>query len=80
MQKRAVVLEPEEKKVYTMIQAINTIRNEKESKRKSKVLQDREKYNSKKAKTQQMDELKSKERKRAFFKQVGLQEGMKQNR
>ena len=71
MQRRAVVLEADEKKVYTLIQSINTLRKEKEAKRKAKVDASRAAYQAKKQKTEEMDVKMSKERKKEFFKELG---------
>ncbi|KAI8066686.1 hypothetical protein BC940DRAFT_333994 [Gongronella butleri] len=66
--KRAVVLEPEEKKIYTLMQQLNTLRNEKDRKRKAKDLERREANDRKKAKVAAMDQEKDKERRKAYFR------------
>ncbi|KAJ3042715.1 Glycoside hydrolase 2 (Mannanase, beta-galactosidase) [Rhizophlyctis rosea] len=71
LQRRAVVLEPHEKKVATLIQAINTIKNEKELKRKIKTREKREEYHKKKAKIEGVDAEKKKERMKEFFRAEG---------
>ncbi|KAI8912692.1 hypothetical protein EDD86DRAFT_202057 [Gorgonomyces haynaldii] len=68
---KAVVLEPEEKRVVSIIQAINTVKNEKERKRKEKVKQDREVHAKKMQSVQKMDAVMQKERSKEFFKQQG---------
>lgn len=55
----------------SLIQNINTIRKEKEAKRKAKIQSSREAYMAKKAKTTEMDTLKGQERKKEFFKELG---------
>ena len=49
LNKRAVVLEPEEKKIVTLMQQLNTLRNEKDRKRKLKDSERREANEKKKA-------------------------------
>ncbi|KAI8089812.1 uncharacterized protein BX664DRAFT_297772 [Halteromyces radiatus] len=66
--KRAVVLEPEEKKIYTMMQQLNTLRNEKDRKRKIKDTERREIYEKKKAKIAEMDVTKERERRKDYFR------------
>ncbi len=48
LQRRAVVMEKKEKMAYTLMQTINTIRNEKETKRKTKAKEQRAGYEKKK--------------------------------
>ncbi|KAI9315305.1 hypothetical protein BX666DRAFT_1961353 [Dichotomocladium elegans] len=66
--KRAVVLEPEEKKVYTMIQQLNSLRKDKERKRKAKDLERREENLKKKAKLEDVRTQKEKERRKEHFR------------
>lgn len=66
--KRAVVLEPEEKKIYTLMQQLNTLRNEKTRKRKLKDTERRENLEKKKAKVEKTNELKEKERRKEYFR------------
>lgn len=68
LSKRAVVLEPEEKKVYTLMQQLNTLRNEKTRKRKLKDNERRENLEKKKAKLEKANELKEKERRKEYFR------------
>jgi ribosome biogenesis protein BMS1 len=53
LQRRAVVLEPQERKVYSLIQAINTIKKDKARKVKAK----KEAYLEKKKKQDEKDEV-----------------------
>ena len=62
MTKRAVVLEQEEKKIVTLMQQLNTLRNEKNRKRKLKNDEKREILEKKKAKIAETTEVKTKER------------------
>lgn len=66
--KRAVVLEPEEKKIYTLMQQLNTLRNEKTRKRKLKDTERRENLEKKKAKVEKTNVLKEKERRKEYFR------------
>ncbi|CAO3647384.1 unnamed protein product [Cunninghamella echinulata] len=66
--KRAVILEPEEKKIYTLMQQLNTLRNEKNLKRKQKDAERRENNERKKAKIAEMDDIKNKERRKDYFR------------
>ncbi|KAF7721972.1 Glycoside hydrolase 2 (Mannanase, beta-galactosidase) [Apophysomyces ossiformis] len=66
--KRAVVLEPEEKKIYTLMQQLNTLRNEKTRKRKLKDAERRAENVKKRAKEEAVTVEKDKERRRAYFR------------
>ncbi|KAI8366196.1 hypothetical protein BD560DRAFT_400847 [Blakeslea trispora] len=68
LNKRAVVLEPEEKKIVTLMQQLNTLRNEKDRKRKLKDSERREANEKKKAKVAQKTEEKTKERRKEYFR------------
>ncbi|KAJ3120346.1 Glycoside hydrolase 2 (Mannanase, beta-galactosidase) [Nowakowskiella sp. JEL0407] len=63
--KRAVIMEPQEKRVYSLIQAINTVKNDKIAKRKAKQAEKKSEYLRKRAKeeekTAQMDKVRRKE-------------------
>jgi ribosome biogenesis protein BMS1 len=72
MQRRAVVLDSKERKEYALLQAINTLRNDKEAKRKVKVKADRAAYLAKKVKVQEKDAAMTKERRKEFFKELGM--------
>ncbi|KAG0175577.1 Glycoside hydrolase 2 (Mannanase, beta-galactosidase) [Apophysomyces sp. BC1034] len=66
--KRAVVLEPEQKKIYTLMQQLNTLRNEKARKRKLKDTERRAENSKKRAKEDAVTVEKDKERRRAYFR------------
>ncbi|RCH94937.1 Glycoside hydrolase 2 (Mannanase, beta-galactosidase) [Rhizopus stolonifer] len=68
LNKRAVVLEPEEKKIVTLMQQLNTLRNEKDRKRKFKDSERREANEKKKAKIAEKTEVKTKERRKDYFR------------
>ncbi|KAI9469829.1 MAG: hypothetical protein EXX96DRAFT_532050 [Benjaminiella poitrasii] len=68
LSKRAVILEPEEKKIYTLMQQLNTLRNEKERKRKLKNNERLEMVEKKRAKIAEMNNQKEKERRREYFR------------
>jgi ribosome biogenesis protein BMS1 len=69
--RRAVVMDKGERKVATLIQQINTIKNEKASKAKAKATEKRAEYLKKKGVVEAMDVIKKKERSRDFHKQEG---------
>ncbi|KAI8927930.1 hypothetical protein BC831DRAFT_503643 [Entophlyctis helioformis] len=71
MQRRAVVMEPHERKIATLIQTINTIKNDKAQKRKEKTKEKRAEYNKKKAKVAEMDKKMGAERSKEFFREMG---------
>lgn len=68
LSKRAVILEPEEKKIYTLMQQLNTLRNEKDRKRKLKNAERLDAYEKKKAKVAETNEAKTKERRKDYFR------------
>ncbi|GAA5813821.1 hypothetical protein MFLAVUS_007308 [Mucor flavus] len=68
MAKRAVILEPEEKKIVTLMQQLNTLRNEKTRKRKIKNDEKRGELEKKKAKIAETTEIKEKERRKTYFR------------
>ncbi|KAI9254273.1 hypothetical protein BY458DRAFT_579990 [Sporodiniella umbellata] len=68
LNKRAVVLEPEEKKIYTLMQQLNTLRNEKTRKRKVKDNERRDNLEKKKAKVEKTNVEKEKERRKDYFR------------
>ncbi|CAO3607470.1 unnamed protein product [Mucor hiemalis] len=68
LEKRAVILEPEEKKIVTLMQQLNTLRNEKTRKRKLKNEEKREVLEKKKAKIAATTEIKTKERRKTYFR------------
>lgn len=68
LNKRAVVLEPEEKKIVTLMQQLNTLRNEKDRKRKIKNTERRDMLEKKRAKIAETTEIKTKERRKDYFR------------
>jgi ribosome biogenesis protein BMS1 len=69
--RRAVIQNTEEKKMSTLIQNINTIRNEKERKAKIVKEQKRKEYLKKKGKVEEMDLIMQKKRKKEGMKEEG---------
>ncbi|KAL9178696.1 hypothetical protein ACHAXT_003827 [Thalassiosira profunda] len=69
--KRAVVMEADEKKKYTFVQAVNTIRNEKRAKRKEKNAERRLAKSKEQAKQEEKLEASRKARKRAKHRADG---------
>ncbi|KAI7870125.1 hypothetical protein BDF14DRAFT_1774923 [Spinellus fusiger] len=72
--KRAVILEPEEKKIYTLMQQLNTLRNDKSRKRKLKDTERREANDKKKAKVEEKTAEKEKERRKDYFRKESKRE------
>jgi ribosome biogenesis protein BMS1 len=68
LNKRAVILEPEEKKIVTLMQQLNTLRNEKDRKRKLKNTERRDELEKKRAKIAEINEVKTKERRKTYFR------------
>jgi ribosome biogenesis protein BMS1 len=71
LQRRSVILEPKEKKIYTLMQQINTLRNEKEVKRKMKRSEQRVLFEKKKALLDAKRSAKEKEWRKTEFKKQG---------
>ncbi|KAL1923885.1 uncharacterized protein VTP21DRAFT_6920 [Calcarisporiella thermophila] len=71
LQKRAVVLEPGERKIYTLMQQLNTLKHEKIRKRKLKQEEKRGEYLRKKAKLDADSAEKDKERRREYYRKEG---------
>ncbi|KAJ3231202.1 Glycoside hydrolase 2 (Mannanase, beta-galactosidase) [Chytriomyces hyalinus] len=71
LQRRAVVLEPHEKKVYSLIQAINTLKNEKERKAKDKLKVRKEVLAKEAAKRDEASLVKRKATSKAIYKKEG---------
>ncbi|CAI2170124.1 17747_t:CDS:10 [Funneliformis geosporum] len=72
LQKRAVVLEPKEKKMYTLMQQINTLKKEKDRKRKEKQVKKHHEYAKKMAKRDTILAEKDKKERREYFRKQGL--------
>ncbi|PVU90203.1 hypothetical protein BB561_004989 [Smittium simulii] len=71
LDKRAVVLEPEEKKIKTLINEINLLKRDKTEKRKRKDQESRAKYEQKLNKENEISESKMKRLKKDFFRKQG---------
>ncbi|CAG8542928.1 34368_t:CDS:10 [Racocetra persica] len=72
MQKRAVILEPQEKKIYTLMQQIQTLKKEKDRKRKVKQSERREVHAKKSAKQEALLAEKEKRERKDYFRKEGL--------
>mmetsp|Transcript_21416 Transcript_21416/g.46516 ORF Transcript_21416/g.46516 Transcript_21416/m.46516 type:complete len:1204 (+) Transcript_21416:62-3673(+) len=72
--KRAVVMEADEKKKYTFVQAVNTIRNEKKAKRKEKNAERRLEKAKEAAKLDEILQVARKARKKANYRKEGKME------
>lgn len=68
--RRAVVLEPHERKVHTLVQQLNTIRNEKVKKRKEQHDKRRKVYEMKKAKEEEASKKRRREEIRGRFREA----------
>jgi ribosome biogenesis protein BMS1 len=78
--KRAVVMEADEKKKYTFVQAINTIRNEKRAKRKEKNSERRLEKSKETAKKEEKLEAARKARKRQQHRTEGKIEAARERK
>lgn len=78
--KRAVVLDPEEKKKYTFMQQLTTVRNDKQVKRKRKQKERAEEHANKRAKLDEKFSAVRKEEKKAKFREKGKEEKRKVSR
>lgn len=67
--RRAVVLEPHERKIYTLVQQLNTIRNEKVRKRKETDQKRRKLFEAKKAKDDELSKKRKREEIRNRFRE-----------
>ncbi len=71
LQRRAVVMEPEEKKIYSLIQQINTLKREKDEKRITKEKEKKANYMKKKSLAEEKSTRKRKDRVKEFYEQMG---------
>ncbi|ORX85008.1 DUF663-domain-containing protein [Anaeromyces robustus] len=71
MARRAVVLEPKEKKIYTLMQQINTLKHEKDKKRKLKTQERKEVYLKKQAKEEKIKEEKQSKKRKEIYRAEG---------
>ncbi|KAG0364728.1 hypothetical protein BC939DRAFT_508886 [Gamsiella multidivaricata] len=74
MQRRAVMLEPEEKKIYTLMQQINTLKHEKDRKRAEKEKERKSVYEKKKAKETANYENRVKRERKEVFRTQGKEQ------
>ncbi|PVV03223.1 hypothetical protein BB560_002308 [Smittium megazygosporum] len=72
LDKRAVVLEPHEKKIASLINELNLINREKSVKRKMKDIEQRTKLLKKHEQENQISENKVKKLRKEYFKKQGL--------
>ncbi|KAI9202712.1 uncharacterized protein BJ171DRAFT_166060 [Polychytrium aggregatum] len=71
LQRRAVVMDADEKKVFTLMQQINTLQHEKTKKRKEKAAERRAEHQKKQAREDKIGDAKLKEKKKEFFRAEG---------
>eukprot|EP00850_Spirogloea_muscicola_P005302 SM000024S07764 [mRNA] locus=s24:352099:356569:- [translate_table: standard] len=72
-QRRAVVLEPHQRHMYTLIQQLNTLRNEKVRKRKEQQTKRKEAYEARKAKEEVSNKLRRREERRDRYREEAKQ-------
>jgi ribosome biogenesis protein BMS1 len=77
LQRRAVVLEPQEKKVYSLLQAVNTLKKEKERKQKEKFAARKQVEAKEQAKREEASLKKRKETGKAIFKKIAYRDSKK---
>jgi len=80
LSKRAVVMEPEERKRTALLQALNTIRNEKVQKRKEANAKRKEEYEKKQAKVDEFFDPYKKQQKRQLYRAKGKEQARKKAR
>ncbi|KAF9126586.1 Glycoside hydrolase 2 (Mannanase, beta-galactosidase) [Mortierella sp. 14UC] len=74
LQRRAVMLEPEEKKIYTLMQQINTLKRDKDTKRAEKAKEKKAVYDKKKAKETANYENRVKRERKEVFRTQGKEQ------
>ncbi|KAF9580192.1 Glycoside hydrolase 2 (Mannanase, beta-galactosidase) [Lunasporangiospora selenospora] len=74
LQRRAVMLEPEEKKIYTLMQQINTLKHEKDRKRTERAKERKADYDKKKAKETTNYENRVKRERKEVFRTQGKEQ------
>lgn len=77
--KRAVVMEPKEKKVYTLMNQLYTYNKEKQRKRKEKMQEKRKVFLANKAKQDKTRAVKQKEERKRIFRMMAKEEKRKQS-
>ncbi|KAL2645256.1 hypothetical protein R1flu_012843 [Riccia fluitans] len=76
--KRAVIMEPHEKKLFTLVQQLNTIRKEKAKKRKEANAKRREAHDLKVSKDEQLSKLRQREERRKRYREDAAREKIKE--
>lgn len=71
MNRRAVVLEPEEKKIVSLIQQINTLKRDKDAKRSAKEKERKQVYLKKKAANEEKAAKRKRDRVKEFYEKMG---------
>lgn len=71
LSKRAVVLEPEEKKVYTLLQQLQTLNKEKVAKRHAKQAEKKAEHSKELAKAEQAYDARQKREKQEYWRKAG---------
>jgi ribosome biogenesis protein BMS1 len=79
MERRAVIMDPEEKKIVTLMQQINTIKNEKDRKKKAKLAAKRAEFAKKKEKINEVLMQKDKEARKEFYRKMGQESKKKRS-
>jgi ribosome biogenesis protein BMS1 len=74
LQRRAVMLEPEEKKIYSLMQQINTLKRDKDTKRAEKAKEKKAVYDKKKAKETANYENRVKRERKEVFRTQGKEQ------
>ncbi|KAK9704640.1 Glycoside hydrolase 2 (Mannanase, beta-galactosidase) [Basidiobolus ranarum] len=74
LQRRAVVLEPHEKRIYSLMQQIQTLKKDKDRKRKIKQAERKEVHKKKVAKDEEKYNDRQKRDRREYFKKEGLEQ------
>ncbi|KAG0242630.1 hypothetical protein B0O80DRAFT_422918 [Mortierella sp. GBAus27b] len=74
LQRRAVMLEPEEKKIYTLMQQIHTLKREKDRKRAEKDKERKVEYDKKKAKENANYENRVKRERKEMYREQGKEQ------
>jgi ribosome biogenesis protein BMS1 len=72
MQKRAVVLEPEEKKAIALLQQIRALRKDQVARRREKQQERKEAHRKKVQKDEAKDAEKEKEKKKVYMRAAGM--------
>lgn len=78
--KRAVILEPEEKRVRTLMQQLTTLHREKVKKRQLKHRQELDKHVTKKKAEEEKKQENTRQLRKRFYQELGLEEKRKEKR